>query len=315
MHAWCWFVLIEIVGRWRSMTAFAAVQRSQRADPVARASRPGMPAAAAWPVHHAGRRQRLRPGQPRHPAPDKLARRLPPVLPGQPQAVPDHRRVRARRPPHPHAGSRHRHPHRRAALPRCGATASWSRRPTEVSQLWRDDLVSFVIGCSFSFEEALLEDGLPKSATSSVQPALCRCTAPPSPACRRGPFVGPMVVSMRPLRPADAIRAVQITSRFPSVHGAPVHLGHPQVIGIADINKPDYGDAVPIGADEMPVFWACGVTPQAAIAPRAAVLRSRTSPDRCWSPICATKSLPRFDCPNCLPCIEALLQPSRLFHR
>jgi uncharacterized protein YcsI (UPF0317 family) len=73
-------------------------------------------------------------------------------------------------------------------------------------------------------------------------------------------------VSMRPLKPADAIRAVQITSRFPSVHGAPVHLGLPEMIGIADIDKPDYGDPVPVNADELPVFWACGVTPQAVIA-------------------------------------------------
>jgi uncharacterized protein YcsI (UPF0317 family) len=81
-----------------------------------------------------------------------------------------------------------------------------------------------------------------------------------------GVFAGPMVVSMRPMRPADAIRAVQITSRFPSVHGAPVHLGMPEQIGIADISKPNYGDAVPVRADELPVFWACGVTPQAVIA-------------------------------------------------
>ena len=81
-----------------------------------------------------------------------------------------------------------------------------------------------------------------------------------------GVFHGPLVVSMRPLKPADAIRAVQITSRFPSVHGAPVHLGMPAPIGIEDIGKPDYGDAVPVGPDELPVFWACGVTPQAAIA-------------------------------------------------
>jgi uncharacterized protein YcsI (UPF0317 family) len=81
-----------------------------------------------------------------------------------------------------------------------------------------------------------------------------------------GPFAGPMVVSMRPLKPAHAIRAVQITSRFPAVHGAPVHLGLPQSIGIADIDKPDYGDAVPVHPDEIPVFWACGVTPQAVIA-------------------------------------------------
>jgi uncharacterized protein YcsI (UPF0317 family) len=81
-----------------------------------------------------------------------------------------------------------------------------------------------------------------------------------------GPFAGPMVVSMRPFKPAQAIRAVQITSRFPAVHGAPVHLGHPLSIGITDIGKPDYGDAVPIEVDEIPLFWACGVTPQAVIA-------------------------------------------------
>ncbi|HEY4173998.1 MAG TPA: DUF1445 domain-containing protein, partial [Rhodopila sp.] len=86
------------------------------------------------------------------------------------------------------------------------------------------------------------------------------------PCVSAGVFGGPLVVSMRPLKPADAIRAVQITTRFPSVHGAPVHLGFPASIGISDIAKPDYGDAVPIAADEMPVFWACGVTPQAVIA-------------------------------------------------
>jgi len=81
-----------------------------------------------------------------------------------------------------------------------------------------------------------------------------------------GPFHGPMVVSMRPYRPADAIRAIQITTRFPAVHGAPVHIGKPELIGIADLAKPDYGDAVAVKSDELPVFWACGVTPQAVIA-------------------------------------------------
>ncbi|MGL4288223.1 MAG: D-glutamate cyclase family protein, partial [Phreatobacter sp.] len=81
-----------------------------------------------------------------------------------------------------------------------------------------------------------------------------------------GPFAGPLVVSMRPFKPADAIRAVQITSRFPSVHGAPVHIGLPEAIGIRDIGRPDYGDPVEVKADELPVFWACGVTPQAVIA-------------------------------------------------
>jgi uncharacterized protein YcsI (UPF0317 family) len=80
-----------------------------------------------------------------------------------------------------------------------------------------------------------------------------------------GPFGGNMVVSMRPLKAQDAIRAIQITSRFPAIHGAPVHLGDPGLIGIADLARPDYGDAVEIMADELPVYWACGVTPQEAI--------------------------------------------------
>jgi uncharacterized protein YcsI (UPF0317 family) len=81
-----------------------------------------------------------------------------------------------------------------------------------------------------------------------------------------GPFAGPMVVSMRPLKPVHAIRAIQITSRFPAVHGAPVHIGLPELIGIENLAKPDYGDAADVLADELPVFWACGVTPQSVIA-------------------------------------------------
>jgi uncharacterized protein YcsI (UPF0317 family) len=137
-------------------------------------------------------------------------------------------------------------------------------RPADVMKYWRDDLVSFVIGCSYSFEEAMMADDLPiRHIEQNVLVPMYRTNI----ACKPvGPFAGPMVVSMRPLKPADAIRAVQITSRFPAVHGAPVHLGLPQSIGIADINKPDYGDAVHINDDEIPVFWACGVTPQAVIA-------------------------------------------------
>lgn len=136
--------------------------------------------------------------------------------------------------------------------------------PTDVRDVWRDDLVSFAIGCSFSFEEALVEDGIDvRHITRGSNVPMYRTNIPCVPA---GVFSGPLVVSMRPMKPADAIRAVQITTRFPSVHGAPVHLGFPASIGIANIDKPDYGDAVPIGADEMPVFWACGVTPQAVIA-------------------------------------------------
>jgi uncharacterized protein YcsI (UPF0317 family) len=136
--------------------------------------------------------------------------------------------------------------------------------PTDVRDIWRDDLVSFAIGCSFSFEEALLEDGIEvRHISRGSNVPMYRTNIP---CVSAGIFSGPLVVSMRPLKPANAIRAVQITSRFPSVHGAPVHLGFPSSIGIADIAKPDYGDAVPIAADEMPVFWACGVTPQAVIA-------------------------------------------------
>ncbi len=133
--------------------------------------------------------------------------------------------------------------------------------PTEVGHLWRDDLVSFAIGCSFSFEEALMEAGIElRHIVRASNVPMYRTSIECVPA---GVFHGPLVVSMRPLKPADAIRAVQITSRFPSVHGAPVHLGLPELIGITDLAKPDYGDAVPLHADELPVFWACGVTPQA----------------------------------------------------
>ncbi len=137
-------------------------------------------------------------------------------------------------------------------------------QPTDIGYLWRDDLVGFAIGCSFSFEAALTEAGIElRHITLGCNVPMFRTSIQCAPA---GVFHGPLVVSMRPLRPADAIRAVQITARFPSVHGAPVHLGLPQQIGIRDVAMPDYGDAVPVGPDELPVFWACGVTPQAAIA-------------------------------------------------
>ncbi|HZA51798.1 MAG TPA: putative hydro-lyase [Myxococcaceae bacterium] len=136
--------------------------------------------------------------------------------------------------------------------------------PTEISRWWRDDLVAFVIGCSFSFEEALLAEGIPlKHIRRGTNVPMYRTAIATEIA---GPFHGPLVVSMRPLEPADAIRAIQITSRFPSVHGAPIHLGKPELIGISDLSKPDYGDAVEIADDELPVFWACGVTPQSVIA-------------------------------------------------
>jgi len=136
--------------------------------------------------------------------------------------------------------------------------------PEDVREFWRDDLVSFVIGCSFSFEEALMAEGIElRHITRGCNVPMYRTSIATAPA---GPFHGPMVVSMRPLKPADAIRAVQITTRFPSVHGAPVHIGKPELIGVKNVMKPDYGDAVEVGDDELPVFWACGVTPQSVIA-------------------------------------------------
>lgn len=136
--------------------------------------------------------------------------------------------------------------------------------PADVRALWRDDLVSFVIGCSFSFEWALRGEGIPlRHVECGCNVAMYRTNVPTQPA---GRFAGPLVVSMRPMTAAHAIRAVQITARYPAVHGAPVHLGDPAQIGIGDLARPDYGDAVDVLPGEMPVFWACGVTPQAAIA-------------------------------------------------
>ena len=136
--------------------------------------------------------------------------------------------------------------------------------PASLEEWWRDDLVAFVLGCSLSFEAALMAEGMAmRHVEAGGSVPMYRTSLACAPA---GPFAGPMVVSMRPLKPADAIRAVQITSRFPAVHGAPIHIGLPHAIGIADLAVPDYGDAVEIRADELPVFWACGVTPQAVIA-------------------------------------------------
>ena len=130
-------------------------------------------------------------------------------------------------------------------------------------ELWQDDFVAFAIGCSFSFEQLLIDGGIPlRHVAQGKNVAMYRTSIKNQAA---GPFGGNMVVSMRPMKAADAIRAIQITSRYPKVHGAPVHLGDPALIGIDDIARPDYGDVVEIKADEIPVFWACGVTPQEAL--------------------------------------------------
>ncbi|MCF6473857.1 putative hydro-lyase [Nonomuraea sp. MG754425] len=133
----------------------------------------------------------------------------------------------------------------------------------EVTAEWRADLVPFLIGCSFTFERALLAAGVPvrhleagTNVPMYVTNVPCRSTENLS---------GPLVVSMRPV-PAELVKtAVEVTGRYPMVHGAPVHTGDPAAIGIGDLARPDYGDPVEVRAGEVPLFWACGVTPQAAV--------------------------------------------------
>jgi len=134
---------------------------------------------------------------------------------------------------------------------------------TDIRELWTKDMVAFAIGCSFSFEEALAEAGVPLRYVAegkNVAMYLTSIETEPS-----GPFRGPMAVSMRPLTPANAKLAAQITSRYPKAHGAPVHIGDPGAIGIADLDRPIAGDRIEVKAGELPVFWACGITPQAAV--------------------------------------------------
>lgn len=133
----------------------------------------------------------------------------------------------------------------------------------DIADLWRDDLVTFALGCSFSFEESLLAEGLPVrhiAAGSNVPMYATNRDTVPS-----GPFRGPLVVSMRAMPPAAAIRAVILSDRQPLAHGAPVYLGDPAGLGITNIDAPDFGDPPHIEPGDIPVFWACGVTPQAAL--------------------------------------------------
>lgn len=134
---------------------------------------------------------------------------------------------------------------------------------TEIGAFWRNDLVAFAIGCSFSFEDALREGGIPlRHLDAGRNVPMYRTALPTRPA---GCFSGPTVVSLRPMPAAAAIEASILCARFPLAHGAPVHLGDPAMIGIADLDRPDYGDAPVFRHGDIPVFWACGVTPQAAI--------------------------------------------------
>jgi uncharacterized protein YcsI (UPF0317 family) len=134
---------------------------------------------------------------------------------------------------------------------------------TDLDAVWRDDFVTFVLGCSFSFETALVRDGIPVRHVEAGRNVPMYVTNIETRGA--GPFAGPMVVSMRPFAPQDAIRAIVLSAGLPQAHGAPVHLGDPAAIGIADLGKPEYGDAPDMRPGDVPVFWACGVTPQSAI--------------------------------------------------
>ncbi|HLM24921.1 MAG TPA: putative hydro-lyase, partial [Pyrinomonadaceae bacterium] len=136
--------------------------------------------------------------------------------------------------------------------------------PTDIKHLWRDDLVAFVWGCSFSFEHALMESGVSlRDEARGDNVCMYQTNIDTVPA---GAFAGKIVVTMRPLVAAQAIRAIQVTSRFPNVHGAPIHIGAPELIGITDLERPLYNLKPPqVRPDEIPVFWACGVTPRLAL--------------------------------------------------
>jgi uncharacterized protein YcsI (UPF0317 family) len=135
--------------------------------------------------------------------------------------------------------------------------------PTDVTDLWRDDLVTFLIGCSFSFETALMDAGVPvRNLDQGRNVSMYRTNMDCRPANR---LSGPLVVSMRPIPGSHVVTAVQVTERMPEVHGAPVHVGAPEAIGITDLSAPDFGEPVQMQEGDVPVFWACGVTPQAAL--------------------------------------------------
>ena len=141
-----------------------------------------------------------------------------------------------------------------------------AERRGEITDLWHGDLVAFLLGCSFTFEHALLEAGVPlrnveRNTTVPMFVSNLNCTP-------AGRFHGPMVLSMRPVAKAQIDLVCALSARYPHAHGAPVHIGDPRAIGITSLDRPDYGDPIPLNDNELPVFWGCGVTPQ-IVAERA----------------------------------------------
>ena len=139
----------------------------------------------------------------------------------------------------------------------------FTKELTDVSSYWKEGYVGFLIGCSFSFEETLIKEGIEiRHISQGRNVPMFKTNIQTVPV---GPFSGPMVCSMRPMTPENAQKAYDITVKMPNVHGAPVQMGNPEEVGVMDVMKPDYGEAVDIYEGEIPVFWPCGVTPQAAI--------------------------------------------------
>jgi uncharacterized protein YcsI (UPF0317 family) len=148
--------------------------------------------------------------------------------------------------------------------------------PTEITPYWQDDLVSFLIGCSFTFEKALLDAGLRLAHLDQGKNVPMYVTG--RECVPSGPFSGSMVVSMRPYRPDEIPLAVAVSGRYPAMHGAPIHVGDPKSLGIRDLEEPEFGESISIDEDQVPVFWACGVTPQAVAMKVAPPLMITHSP-------------------------------------
>lgn len=162
----------------------------------------------------------------------------------------------------------------------------------DICELWSDDLVSFLLGSSFSFETALVRAGIEmRHLSCGTNAPMFITTIPTMPT---GVFSGALVVSMRPIPRDKVVRAVQVTSRFPSVHGAPIHIGDPETIGINDVTKPDLGDSVEIKRDEIPMFWACGVTPQVVAMNSKPPLMITHSPGHMFITDCLNEDLAAF---------------------
>lgn len=177
--------------------------------------------------------------------------------------------------------------------------------PLEIEGYWRDDLVAFLLGCSFTFEHGLIEAGVPlRHIERGLGVPMYRTNRECQPS---GRFHGPLVVSMRPIPESLVATAIESTARYPAVHGAPVHTGNPEQLGISDIMQPDWGDPPVVEDGDVPVFWACGVTPQAvAMASKPAFMITH-APGHMFITDLKVVDLGTAQCPGIRPvCISIL---------